>query len=126
MTEPNQSASGTAATGLSDNAVAAISYITFVPAIAFLILEPYKRSSYVRFHAWQCIFLSLGAFFISFVLGIGLSMMSFFSFFVARTIGELVDLCWFLLWILCVVNAINGKRFKLPIVGQLAERQAGS
>jgi len=126
MTEPNQSVPATTATGLSDNAVAAISYITFVPAIAFLVLEPYKRSSYVRFHAWQCIFLSLAAFFISLVLGFALSMMSFFSYFAARSIGELVDLCWFLLWILCVINAINGKRFKLPIVGQLAERQAGS
>lgn len=112
--------------GLTDNSVAAIAYITFIPAIAFLVLEPYKRSSYVRFHAWQCIFLSLGAFLISFVLGIGLSMMAFFSYFMAHTIVLLIDLAWFLLWILCVINALNGKRFKLPIVGALAEKQAGA
>jgi uncharacterized membrane protein len=37
--------------GLSDNAAAGIAYITLIPAILFLILEPFKRSAYVRFHA---------------------------------------------------------------------------
>ena len=39
--------------GLSDNAAAGIAYITIIPAIVFLIIEPFKRSPFVRFHAWQ-------------------------------------------------------------------------
>ena len=39
--------------GLSDNAAAGIAYITIIPAIVFLIIDPFRRSSYVRFHAWQ-------------------------------------------------------------------------
>jgi uncharacterized membrane protein len=33
-------------------------------------------------------------------------------------------LLWLLVWILCVLKALNGKRFRLPIIGALAERQA--
>jgi uncharacterized membrane protein len=112
--------------GLSDNAVAAISYITIIPAIAFLVLEPYKRSAFVRFHAWQSIFLFLAAFLVSFVLDICLGMMMFFTPFLVLAISRLIWLAWVLLWIVCVINAVNGKRFKLPIIGALAEKQAGS
>ena len=43
--------------GLSDNAAGAIAYITIIPAIVFLLVEPYNKKPFVRFHAWQCIFL---------------------------------------------------------------------
>ena len=56
-------------TGISDNAAGAISYFTFVPAIVFLLLPPYKDSNYVRFHAWQSVLLSITAFVIDIILG---------------------------------------------------------
>ena len=43
--------------GLTDNAAGAIAYITFIPAIIFLAIPPYNTSPFVRFHAWQSIFL---------------------------------------------------------------------
>ena len=46
MPEPNQS-------GLSDNAAGALAYVTFIPAIIFLIVEPYNKNSYIKFHSWQ-------------------------------------------------------------------------
>jgi len=52
MSEPNQS-------GLSDNAAGALAYVTIIPAIIFLIVEPFNKNSYVRFHSWQSIFLVL-------------------------------------------------------------------
>ena len=48
--------------GISDNAAGAISYLTFVPAIVFLVLAPYNANPYVRLHAWQSIFLNVAAF----------------------------------------------------------------
>ncbi len=45
------------ASGLSDNAAGAIAYLTFIPAVCFLIMEPYNKNSYIRFHAWQSIML---------------------------------------------------------------------
>ena len=50
-----------AQSGLSDNAAGAIAYITIIPAIIFLLVEPYNKSSFVRFHAWQSIFLGIAA-----------------------------------------------------------------
>ena len=47
---------GVNVSGLSDNAAGGLSYVTIIPAIVFLIVEPFKKSSYVRFHAWQSIF----------------------------------------------------------------------
>ena len=113
-------------TPLSDNAIGAIAYITFVPAIVFLFLEPYCKSSFVRFHAWQSIFLNIAAFVVSLVLGVVAAMTLFLAPFLFVAFSRLVWLCWVLIWILCAVNAINGKRFKLPIIGALAERQAGN
>jgi uncharacterized membrane protein len=120
MTAPNQ-------TGLSDNAAGAIAYITFVPAVVFLVLDPYKQSSFVRFHAWQSIFLNIAAFIISFALSIFVAFAVFLgpAMFVFIVFTRLVWLAWVLIWVLCVVQAINGKRFGLPIIGPLAEKQAG-
>jgi uncharacterized membrane protein len=39
---------------------------------------------------------------------------------------RLIWLAWFLIWVLCVVKAVNGERFKLPVIGDLAAKQAGS
>jgi uncharacterized membrane protein len=118
--------SDTTQSGLSDNAAGAISYITFVPAIVFLVLPPYNTSSFVRFHAWQSIFLNITAFVVSLIISIVLAMAVFFAPFAFLILSRLIWLAWVLIWIFCVVNAINGKRFKLPIIGALAEKQAGA
>ena len=60
--------SATNQTGLSDNAAGAIAYMTFVPAIVFLLVLPYNRNRYVRFHAWQSLLLNVSTIAISFLL----------------------------------------------------------
>lgn len=117
--------SETTQSGLSDNAISAISYITFVPAIVFLVMPPYNTSSFVRFHCWQSIFLNVTAFAFWIILSIVLGVTVFFMPFAVLVVSRLVWLAWILLWILCVVNAVNGKRFKLPLIGALADKQAG-
>ncbi len=118
--------SETSPSGLNDNAAGALSYITIVPAIVFLVMPPYNASSYVRFHAWQSIFLNIAAI----ILMIALSFFTVFSmmfgvfFFLLFT--RLVWLAWIIVWLICVLKAVNGQRFKLPIIGDLAEKQAGS
>ncbi len=59
----------TAQSGLSDNAAGALAYVTIIPAVIFLIVEPYNRNSYIRFHSWQSIFLCVAAIAIDLVLG---------------------------------------------------------
>jgi uncharacterized membrane protein len=119
MTETN-------ASGLTDNAAGAIAYITIVPAIVFLVMPPYNASPFVRFHAWQSIFLNIAAI----VLMVAFSFLTVFGwmfgmyFFYLLT--RLIWLGWFVLWLVCVLKAVNGQRFKIPVLGDLAEKQAGS
>jgi uncharacterized membrane protein len=122
--EPTQSAPPPS--GLSDNAAGALAYFTFIPALIFLLVEPYNKSSYVRFHAWQSILLNIAAFAIDIVLAIVLGIAMFLlPFFLQTIMWRLIELAWLLVWLLCVLNAFNGKRFKLPIIGALAAKQAG-
>jgi uncharacterized membrane protein len=109
-------------TGLSDNAVSGLAYLTIIPAIIFLVLPPYNQSATVRFHAWQSIFLGITWFAIWVVLvAIG-----------AIPVLNLIDLVLFpvlgigglILWIYLLLSALNGKRISLPILGPLAEKQA--
>lgn len=107
-----------AQSGLTDNTAGALAYVTIIPAIIFLLVEPYNKSSFVRFHAWQCIFLAIASIAIHLVLGIipviGWIIMPFAS------IGILI------VWIIALVKALKGERYQLPIIGKFAAQQAGS
>jgi len=112
--------------GLSDNTVGALAYITIVPAIVFLVLPPYNASPYVRFHAWQSIFLNIAAI----VLGIAFSFLTVFGWmfglYYLYLFTRLIWLAFFVIWLICVLKAANGQKYKLPVIGDLAEKQAGS
>ena len=112
------------ASGLSDNAAGAIAYFTFIPAIFFLVAEPYNKNSYVRFHAWQSILFFFGAFGVSIALGFLLILVVMFSPSLHLLAWQLIRLFWIAVWLVCVVSAAQGKRFKLPVIGNLAEQQA--
>ena len=118
QTNPNQA-------GLSENAASAIAYLTFIPAIVFLLVPPYNASPYVRFHAWQSILLNATAAAVSFLLSFVLVFFMVFGEFLLVTLTRMIWLAWFVLWLVCVVKALNGQRFKIPLLGDLAEKQAG-
>ncbi len=110
--------------GLSDNAAGAIAYLTFVPAVFFLATEPYSRNSYIRFHAWQSILLFVVAVAVEMVLGALLVFALVFSPFLHVAAWRAIELFWLAVWLGCMVNAAQGKRFKLPVIGDLADQQA--
>lgn len=120
---PDQIPSTVNQSGLSENAAGGLAYITVIPAIIFLLVEPYNRSTYVRFHAWQCIFLAVAWVVVDVALAI---FGSFLAFFRLLTFGlyPLVALAMLILWIMVLIKAFNGERFKLPIIGALAEKAA--
>jgi uncharacterized membrane protein len=109
--------------GLSDNAAAGIAYITLIPAIIFLIVAPFKNSSYVRFHAWQSIFFFVAWAVVHILVGVVQNFVPSVLF-LTLTLWQLVDLAFFVVLVIVFVSAFNGKRFKLPIIGGLAEQQA--
>ena len=108
--------------GISQNAAGAISYFTFLPAIAFLLIRPYKESPCVRFHAWQSILIFFTASAVHVVLGAIALLTIFLATGVLARVFWLVALFWLVLWLACVIRAMQGKRLKLPIIGAVAEK----
>src|ERR1700734_1555371 len=66
----------TTGTGLADNVAGMLAYVTIIPAIIFLVVEPYNRSRFVRFHSFQSIFFCVALI----VLQVGLSILTFVPF----------------------------------------------
>lgn len=102
--------------GLSQNAAAAVAYITIIPAIIFLVMEPYNKIPFVRFHSYQSICLGVVAIIAETILGvipiIGWILLPF------------VALAFLAIWIYTVLQAYKGNWFKLPGIGNFSLTQA--
>lgn len=121
-------AAPSAAGGLTENVAGLLCYILgFITGILFLVLEPHSRNRFVRFHAFQSIFLSVAWFGVmivqSVVNGIAISI-SWGLLGLFGLLWTIVGLGFLALVIVCMVKAYQGQRFKLPIIGDLAEKQA--
>ena len=111
----------------TENVAGALAYFTFIPATALLLLKPYSRNRFVRFQCLQCLFLTL----ICLLLGVALKLASPILFrvpLVGPLFVSLVSIVGALAavvgWLVLVVKAFQGEIFKLPVLGELAERQA--
>jgi len=110
--------------GISENAASAISYFTFFPAALFLLVSPYKNSGSVRFHAWQSMLLFIAAFVMEIVFGAIALLTIFLGSVVLVYVLRALSLVWIVVWLICVIRAMNGKRFKVPLLGGIAEKLA--
>jgi uncharacterized membrane protein len=111
------------ATGLADNVAGMLAYITIIPAIVFLVVEPYNRKPFVRFHSFQSIFLCVAWT----VVWIAVTfVLAPFMWFFAHMLLSLLGLGFFVLWIILLLKAYQGQMFKVPVIGDLAQKQAGS
>jgi uncharacterized membrane protein len=111
-------------TGLSDDAACGLAYLTFIPAIIFLVVPPYNQSAKVRFHSWQSIFLAVAWLAIWIVL-MFVGSIPFLNL-LDVVLFPLLGLGFLILWLVVMINAFNGKRINLPIIGPLAAKQAGA
>jgi uncharacterized membrane protein len=122
----NPGAAGTS--GIQENVAGLLAYaLWWITGIIFLLTD---KRPFVRFHAAQSIVLFGGLSVIQFVLGIMLgSSLMMGSFFAVGSLYALLFTCLrvigLVLWILCMVKAYQGERFKLPFVGDIAENIAG-
>jgi uncharacterized membrane protein len=116
-----QNATGANA-GLSDDAASGLAYLTFIPAIIFLVVAPYNTNPKVKFHAWQSIFLAIAGF----AAGVVLRIIAFIPIvnFVLLLLAPLVWLAILALALIAMIQAFQGKRFKIPVLGDFAEKQA--
>jgi uncharacterized membrane protein len=119
-------------TGLDENVAALLSYVlNWVSGLVFFLIE--KTSRLVRFHAMQSILLTVVAAIVFIVLWIVWFIMLFISSQLPGVLGTLVRLIVILVWIvywiailiawvMCLIKAYQGQYFKLPIIGNLAEK----
>ena len=118
--------SGTSSTGLKPTTAAALSYLAG-PVSGATILFAESRNEFVRFHAWQAI-LGIGAGALAVIACYLLAVTSLFvSATAVSTMVRVATALWFalvLLWAVCIWQALAGRTWKLPIVGEVAARRA--
>ena len=123
---------GKSSTGLDENIAALLSYVFgWVSGLIFFLIE--KDSRLVRFHAMQSLLFNV----LVGVVAVALWIVLFIVFLVVgyisgalATILSLVSiLVWLVFgvvilagWVLCLVKAFQGQYFKLPVIGNFAEK----
>jgi uncharacterized membrane protein len=98
---------------LDENIAGALCYILgFITGIVFYLME--KENKFVRFHAMQSILVFLPVWviviLISWIPGIGWA------------VSGLLGLLSLILWLILMIKAYQGEKFKLPVVGDIAEK----
>jgi uncharacterized membrane protein len=107
---------------MAENIAGMLAYFTIIPAILFLLIEPFNRNRFVRFHSFQCLFTCVALIVVQIVLSIFSHILPIFMF----GFWSLLGLAELVLWLLLVFKAYQHEMFKLPIVGDMAEKQAGA
>jgi uncharacterized membrane protein len=115
-------------TGMSANIAALLSYLfLWITGIIFVVIE--KKSTFVKFHAWQSIMvfgvLTIAQIVFSGILvAIGVATFSPGLIAFAGVIGALIWILMVILWIILMIMAGTGKMWKVPGAGNWAEKMA--
>ena len=94
-----------------DNAklVASLSYITWIGWIVALIMHLQKKSDFGGFHLRQALIIMIASFILMWVWWIAI-------------IGWALGLLVLILWIMGLINAIQGVKKEVPVIGGLAQQ----
>lgn len=114
---------------LRENLAGVLAYFTFIPAVVFLLVRPYNKNVFVRFHSMQCLLLWGAA-----LLTATLIRVAGFVLVLIPIVGPLLlvliavfgALGALSLWVISVVKAFRGEAWKLPAAGHFAENFAAS
>jgi uncharacterized membrane protein len=105
---------GKEGTGLEPNVAGLLCYVLgWVTGLIFLLLE---KDKFVRFHAIQSIIV-FGAISVAYFI-------IFWIPFIGWVIGWILWAFAFILWIVLMVKAYQGAKYKLPIAGDIAAKSA--
>ena len=117
----------TQGTGLAPNIASLLCYIcTPITGIIFLLIE--KENLEVKFHAWQSVTFGVAYFIILIALEIFAAIMGLIASVLGIIIGfliPLISLVAVIIWIVCLVKAYQGERWRIPVIGDYAAKKAG-
>lgn len=106
----------TSSTGLDSNIGGLLSYVLgWITGLVFYLIE--EKDEFVRFHAMQSIIVFGAITVLSIVLRI-----LFIVPYLGAILGAFLWIASVALWVILMVRAYQGKRFKLPIAGDMAEK----
>ncbi|MBC8474001.1 MAG: DUF4870 domain-containing protein [Candidatus Omnitrophica bacterium] len=106
---------GETSLGMQPNLAGLLCYFFgFITGLVFYLVE--KKNKFVRFHAMQSIVV-FGSFFVANLVLLVVPVLGVI-------IGGLLSLLSLVLWILLMIKAYQGEFFKLPIAGDIAEKNS--
>jgi uncharacterized membrane protein len=127
-TAPAGEAPGLSLPGIAFNVAGLLCYILWpVACVFFLIFAPYNRDKFVRFHAFQAVFLGVAG------VGVAIALLVMTSILgLIPVVGWLLgSLAWILfalgligLVILLMYKAYQGVQYRIPLIGDMAAQQA--
>lgn len=101
-------------TGLDENVAGLLCYLVgAITGIVFIIME--KENKFIRFHAIQSIITSV----VIIVANVVLAAIPLIGWLISLLLAPLI----LVLWIILMYKAYQGHTFKLPIIGDFAEKQ---
>ena len=101
---------GKSSTGLDENVAGFFCYLLgFITGIVFLVVE--KESAFVKFHAKQSTITFLALFVMILLFGW------------IPVVGILIWILSLILWLILMVKALRGEKYRLPFVGKMAEEK---
>jgi len=107
--------SGKTSMGIEQNLAGLLCYaLWWITGVVFLVME--KENRFVRFHAWQSIIVTV----VFMIIGIVLNILPFVGF----ILGPIFWAFTVIIWIILMLKAYQGAMFKLPIAGDIAEKQS--
>ena len=119
-------AASQSSTGLDPKLAGLLCYILgIVTGLIFFLIE--KSNNVVRFHAAQSILFSGSVI----VLWILIVILQFVILSISMTLGSifslltmLLGLAVFVLWVVLLIKGYSGQKWKLPVIGDMADRMA--
>jgi uncharacterized membrane protein len=124
---PAQSGGSAAQSGLAENVAGLLCYVLgWITGLIFFFID---KRPFVRFHAAQSIVVFGGLHIINIVLagifGMSLMMGGFGGLSAGAMLYWLVGLVGFVLWILLMIKAYQGEKFRVPVAADLADKLFG-
>lgn len=124
---PTPPAGGSKGTGLAPNIASLLCYICMpITSIVFLVIE--NENQDVKFHAWQGTIFGVAYIVVLIALQILAAILGAIIGVLGAIVGILIPIvaiAAFILWIVCMVKAYQGERWKIPYLGEYAAKKAG-
>ncbi len=110
--------------GIPDKTARWLAYVaSFITGFIVLAMSE-SKSTEIKTHAWQSIWFGLAIVALNIVLGLFGWVPALGSFFLM--LRSFTFTLWFVLTLVCIISAIDGKFFKIPGIYALAEKSAGN